>query len=73
MPQLVVAAIIGAGLYAGYRWFQRAGALMADELKRAEDEAKSRTSNAAGQIAEKDLGALEFDPKSGVYKPAKRH
>ncbi len=72
MPQLVVAAMIGAGLYAGYRWFQRAGAIMAEQ-KRAEDDAKRRTSDAAGQITEKDLGVLEFDPKSGVYKPAKRH
>ena len=24
MPQLVVLAVVGAGLYAGYRWFARA-------------------------------------------------
>ena len=24
MPQLVVVALVGAGLYAGYRWFARA-------------------------------------------------
>ena len=24
MPQLVVLALVGAGLYAGYRWFARA-------------------------------------------------
>jgi hypothetical protein len=73
MPQLVVAALLGAGLYAGYRWLQRANALMTENLKRAEADLKQRAADGAGQIAEKDLGALEFDPKSGVYKPARRH
>lgn len=69
MPQVIVMALLGAGLYAGYRWFARASREMAAELQRAQDETTRRAR--AGAI-EKDLGALEFDPASGVYRPAKR-
>ena len=67
MPQLVVVALLGAGLYAGYRLVMRTKDLVAD-LRRAETEA-SRGS--AGAL-EKDMGPLELDPTTGVYRPAKR-
>ena len=69
MPQLVVLALVGAGLYAGYRWFARTSRQLAAEVKRTEEELRRRASGAA---IEKDLGALEYDPATGVYKPAKR-
>lgn len=68
MPQVIALALLGAGLYAGYRWFARAASDFGAEMRRAEDEMGQK---AAARI-EKDLGPLEFDPASGVYRPAKR-
>lgn len=68
MPQLVALALVGAGLYAGYRWFTRAAKEVTAEIRRTEDELRRR----AGMTLEKDMGALEYDPASGVYRP-KRH
>ena len=68
MPQVIALALLGAGLYAGYRWLARTASEIAAEMRRAEDELGHK---ARGSI-EKDLGALEFDPASGVYRPAKR-
>ena len=65
MPQVMLLAAIGAGVYAGYRALLRAGDRFAAELKRSEDDARQRQT--AGP--EKDLGTLEYDPRSGVYKP----
>ncbi len=66
MPQLMGLVLIGAGIWAGYKavmgWSERVRA----ELQRAEDELRRRTANPS----EKDLGALELDPETGVYKPA---
>lgn len=69
MPQLVLLAALGAGLYAGYRVLARAGQKMAEELSKAEAELRRHTT---GRLDEKDLGALEYDPKSGVYKPVRK-
>jgi len=69
MPQLIVLALLGAGLYAGYRWVARNTKQIAAEMRRAEEELRRR---AAGGALEKDMGRLEYDPASGVYKPAGR-
>jgi hypothetical protein len=69
MPQVFVLALVGVGLYAGYRWFVQASRKVAAEVKRTEDELRRR---AAGGVLEKDMGTLEYDPASGVYRP-KRH
>jgi hypothetical protein len=68
MPQLAILALVGAGLYAGYRWVVRASSQLTAEVKRAEDELRRR----ASIPLEKNLGTLEYDPASGVYKPVKR-
>ena len=68
MPQVFVLALVGAGLYAGYRWYERTTKAVAAEIQRAQDELRRR----AGGVLEKDLGALEYDPSSGVYRPARR-
>ena len=70
MPQLFAIALVGAACYTGYRMLARLSAQMSADLKRAQDELKRRTTAATGKTSEKDLGVLEFDPKSGVYKPA---
>jgi hypothetical protein len=70
MPQLVVLALVGAGLYAGYRWvakeLRRAAA--AAQLEQAEVERRA----AAAARGPRDLGALEWDEAARVYRPAKR-
>jgi len=69
MPQLIVLALVGAGLYAGYRWFSRTTKEVTAQIRRAEDELLRK---ASGTALEKDMGVLEYDPASGVYRP-KRH
>jgi hypothetical protein len=69
MPQLIVIALIGAGFYAAYRWMRQASDAITAELNRVEDAHRRR---AAGGRVEKDLGRLEYDPATGVYRPQKR-
>jgi hypothetical protein len=69
VPQLVILALLGAGVYAGYRWLARASREIAAELRRTQEELHRGSSPAQ---VERDLGSLEYDPKSGVYRPAKR-
>jgi hypothetical protein len=68
VPQVIALALLGAGLYAGYRWLARAAGDIGAGMRSAEDELARK---AAGRI-KKDLGALEYDHASGVYRPAKR-
>jgi hypothetical protein len=70
VQQLVVLALVGAGLYAGYRWLTRSAREIAAQVRRTEDELRRR---AAGAAIEKDMGRLEYDPVSGVYRPTRRH
>ena len=42
MPQLIVMALVGAGLYAGYRWLSRSAAEITAEVRRTEDELRRR-------------------------------
>ena len=69
MPQLIVLALVGAGLYAGYRWYARTVKEVTAQIRRTEDELLRK---ASGTALEKDMGVLEYDPASGVYRP-KRH
>jgi hypothetical protein len=68
MPQLVLLAAVGAGAYAGYRWLRRAAAQMQADFKAAEVEVKEQ----AGAARAKNLGALEYDPVTGQYRPSPR-
>jgi hypothetical protein len=67
VPQVIALALLGAGLYAGYRWLARA----AGDIAARNEPAQEPPQHARGRI-EKDLGALEYDPASGVWRPAKR-
>lgn len=69
MPQVIALALLGAGVYAGYRWVTRATREIADQMRRAEEELRQEAS--AGRV-EKNLGALEYDPIAGVYRPVHR-
>jgi hypothetical protein len=68
MPHLVGLVLIGAGVWAGYKAVLRLSQRATTELRRAEDEMRRK----ATQAAEKDLGALQLDPETGVYKPTPR-
>lgn len=68
MPPLVFLAVVGAGCYAGYKLFakliEQAATPSRDETESIRGEARA----AAGGV--RDLGELEWDEKSGVYKPS---
>ncbi len=66
MPQVVAAVLIGAGIAAGFKWIAKEMARAAEEARVAHERMGRR--NVA--TAPKDLGALEWDAKSGVYRPA---
>lgn len=57
MPQAVVIALMGAGMYAGFRLAK----LLAARAGRVEPE--------AGSHALKNMGTLRRDPTTGVYRP----
>ncbi|MBO0764457.1 MAG: hypothetical protein J2P50_07705 [Hyphomicrobiaceae bacterium] len=67
MAQLIALALIGAAVYGGYRWLWRPARLIVAEVRRAENEFR----RAAGRAYEKDMGRLEYDPRTGVYRPAR--
>jgi hypothetical protein len=69
VPHLAVLALVGAGLYAGYRWLTRPAQEIATEVRRTEDDLRAR---AAGAALQKNMGRLEYDPIAGVYRPADR-
>lgn len=68
MPHVFALMIAGAGLYAGYKWMSRVvgEAQQAARLREAELR-EAMTQRAHG--APKDLGTLELDPATGVYRP----
>jgi hypothetical protein len=67
MPQIVAAVLIGAGLAAGMKWLVKELSKVADPMRVAPHE-RERSQPVA--CAPKDLGALVYDAKSGVYRPA---
>jgi hypothetical protein len=67
MPQLFALALLGAGAIAGYRWLARQAEAARVVAERAEAELRRASEAATG--TPKDLGRLEWDASSGVYKP----
>lgn len=68
VPQIFALALVGAGLYAGYRWLSKASQHVTADVRTADEELRRR---AAGAL-EKDMGVLEYDPATGVYRPKER-
>jgi hypothetical protein len=62
-------ALLGTGAHAAYRLLLRALREVAAELRRRQEEV---TRASASVPVERDLGSLEFDAQSGVYRPARR-
>jgi hypothetical protein len=69
VAQLIMLALAGAALYAGYRWLWRPARMIAAEVRRAEDEIRRATARSST----KDMGRLEYDPRTGVYRPSRRN
>lgn len=67
MPQVIFAMIAGAGFYAATRWFARALEAKEELARRRAQDGMPRT--AARAAPPRDLGALEWDERSGVYRP----
>lgn len=65
MPPLIAALLVGAGAYAGLKAMRR--------ILTSVSEAGNRQQAAAPEAyaTEKDLGPLELDPSTGVYRPTK--
>jgi hypothetical protein len=72
MPQVILFAALGGAIYAGYRAVMRASEAIAADLRRTEDAARERAKSVGNPDAARDLGTLEFDPNSGVYKPTRK-
>lgn len=66
MPPLLAAIIVGAGAYAGFRI---AGHVWARLTEVAADAERPVVDEATVAPLEKDLGALESDPATGIYRP----
>lgn len=63
MPPLILLAITGLGAYAGYR-------AVKGVLNRIENDLQPQRAE-RDRPAPRDLGFLERDPASGVYRPRK--
>jgi hypothetical protein len=68
MPQLLLLAAAGVGIYAGLRWATRELNRVADAARHAETDLQ-RAARAREANAPKNLGELEWDAANGVYKP----
>ncbi len=64
MPPFIALAIAGVGIYAGFKWVTR-------EWQRAASEHGVDAAGADARHVPKDLGTLEWDASTGVYKPRK--
>jgi hypothetical protein len=70
MPQLIALTLVGAGLYAGYRWLARE-VRRAAEAARLEEAEVERRAAAAARVP-RNLGRLEWDDEARVYRPSRR-
>ena len=64
MPQLIGLVLVGAGLWAGVKALQRVA-----ERAAAGKPEHPETNEAGARPREKDLGRLEPDPRTGIYRP----
>lgn len=67
MPPVVFLAVVGAGCYAGYKFFSK---LMIQARTPSKSETERLRREAAARAGRtRDLGALELDETTGVYRP----
>lgn len=63
MPQLVLIALAGVGVVAGFRWLRR----------QLTDEAPTEPAEAVPVPGIRDLGPLTWDEASKSYRPTRSH
>jgi hypothetical protein len=68
MPPLIAAMLVGAGAYAGLKALRRIVTALSEPHADLEAGAAGPDRSAA---VEKDLGALELDAATGIYRPSK--
>jgi hypothetical protein len=68
MPPLIAAMLLGAGAYAGFRAARHVWTHLFDTRTSAEAPAPKQS----GDALVKDLGPLELDPSTGIYRPIRR-
>jgi len=68
MPPFLPIMIAAAGLYVGARWVSREMLRRAEEARAAAEEVARRAAAGAASVP-RDLGVLEYDAQSGVYRP----
>lgn len=66
MPQVLLLAAIGTGLYAGLKW---AAKTLEAQAAAAACHAEDAHRQAAARMTPIDRGTLEWDPSAGVYRP----
>jgi hypothetical protein len=69
MPQVMAVVLVGVGIAAGLKWVVKEIARAAEATRVAHGEMRRRD---PVSTRPKDLGKLEFDAKTGVYRPARR-
>jgi hypothetical protein len=69
MPQVMAVVLVGFGLAAGLKWVVKEIARAAEATRVAHDEFNRSDPVSARP---KDLGKLEFDAKTGVYRPVRK-
>ncbi len=69
MPPLIVAVLVGAAAYAGFRAAREIWTQVAAPRPSADPDPASSDYAPAEREFKKDLGTLEYDPVAGVYRP----
>ena len=68
MPPLILAGVASTILWFGWKWLKKEQARIAAELVAARENLERREQNVRADRA-KDAGRLDYDPKSGEYRP----
>jgi hypothetical protein len=69
VPQLFALALLGAGAVAVTRWVAKQVSAAKDAADAAEAQLRRAAERADAQSGPRDLGQLEWDEVSQVYKP----
>jgi len=70
MPQIVAAVLIGAGIAAGVKWLAKEVVKATQATRFAPEDLERRRQPVTA--APRDLGTLEYDPRTGVYRPVRK-
>jgi hypothetical protein len=62
MPQLIALALVGVGVYAGYRY-------VANHFRQRSELNEKRAMENQRAAAPQEIGELEWDAEAGVYRP----